>query len=213
MVRSQLAARDIDNSRVLAVMGEVPRHEFVPTWRISDAYEDRALPLQHGQTISQPYIVALMTQLADPRPGDCTLDVGTGCGYQAAVLSRLVAVVDSVEILAPLAEAARERLGRLGYLNVFVHVGDGSRGWAPGAPYDVILLAAAPREIPSALCDQLAPGGRLVAPVGPEGGPQDLVRIVRQPDGHLLRETITTVAFVPMTGEARPAANGKGKPR
>jgi protein-L-isoaspartate(D-aspartate) O-methyltransferase len=212
MVQSQLAARDIVDERVLRAMNEVPRHEFVPPERIAQSYEDRALPIGNGQTISQPYIVALMTQLAEPRPGDRALDVGTGCGYQAAVLSRLVNVVHSIEIVAELGDDARERLARLGCDNVHVHLADGSHGWAESAPYDIILLAAAPFEVPSALCDQLAPGGRLVAPVGPEGGAQSLVRIVRQPDGQLMRETIATVSFVPMTGAAQTQASRDGKP-
>jgi protein-L-isoaspartate(D-aspartate) O-methyltransferase len=201
MVQKQLRTRDIVNPRVLAAMDRVPRHEFVPSQLLDSAYDDSALPIGRGQTISQPYIVALMTQLANPRPTDRALDVGTGCGYQAAVLSRLVSRVDSVEIVESLASEAAERLARLGYENVSVHAGDGYRGWPESAPFDIILLAAATPEIPPALVDQLAIGGRLILPV--EDGTTQLSLLRKQADGRIDRREITPVRFVPMTGEVR----------
>ncbi|MEW4570624.1 protein-L-isoaspartate(D-aspartate) O-methyltransferase [Tautonia sp. JC769] len=202
MVDRQLHARDIDDDRVLEVMARVPRHEFVPEDLRDLAYADRPLPIEKDQTISQPYIVALMTQLARPQPGDRALDVGTGSGYQAAVLSGLVEEVCSIEIHRELADSARERLARLGYRNVRVRHGDGYRGWPEAAPFDLIIVAAAPPAIPEPLIDQLAPGGRLVLPVG-DGPGQNLVLIDKGVDGSIHRETIAPVSFVPMTGEAQ----------
>ncbi len=166
MVADQLRGRDISDARVLAAMSRVPRHRFVLPALIEMAYEDTPLPIGEDQTISQPYIVALMTQLAAPRPTDHALEVGTGCGYQAAVLAELVHDVASVEIVPPLATQARRRLAALGYKNVTVRNSDGYRGWPERAPFDLILVAAAPPEIPRPLLDQLAQGGRLVLPVG-----------------------------------------------
>jgi protein-L-isoaspartate(D-aspartate) O-methyltransferase len=160
------------------------------------------LPIEKDQTISQPYIVALMTQLARPQPGDRALDVGTGSGYQAAVLAGMVEEVYSIEIHQALADSARERLARLGYRNVEVRHGDGYRGWPEAAPFDLIIVAAAPPDIPEPLIDQLALGGRLVLPVG-DGLGQDLVVIEKAFDGSISRETIAPVSFVPMTGEAQ----------
>jgi protein-L-isoaspartate(D-aspartate) O-methyltransferase len=202
MVEEQLKARDIVDPRVLEAMGDVPRHLFVAPEQWPVAYEDRPLPIPEGQTISQPYIVALMTQLADPDPGDTALDVGTGSGYQAAVLADLVDRVHGIEIHCPLADAARERLDRLGYDNVEVRCGDGYRGWPEHAPFDVIILAAAPPEVPPALDEQLAPGGRLVLPVGDRFS-QQLIVIEKRPDGSTTRRTVAPVAFVPMTGEVQ----------
>ena len=201
MVKTQLAARDITNDRVLDAMRAVPRHLFVPQPILEHAYEDRALAIGSGQTISQPYIVALMTQLADPKPTDRALDIGTGSGYQAAVLSGLVKSVHSIEIVPELATSARERLKTLGYANVEVREGDGYRGWPEHAPFDVIILAAAPKEVPPALTEQLAPGGRLVLPVGAGRGEQRLLLITKKENGELETKTIAPVAFVPMTGE------------
>ncbi|CAN5656822.1 protein-L-isoaspartate(D-aspartate) O-methyltransferase [soil metagenome] len=206
MVRQQLQARDIDNPRVLEAMEKVPRHELVPAEQRSSAYTDRPLPIGHGQTISQPYIVALMTQLARPEPGDKALDVGTGSGYQAAVLGELVEKVYSIEIIRPLADLAKDRLEALGYSNVSVRWGDGYRGWEQHAPFDIILVAAAPEKIPPPLIEQLAPGGRLVMPVGKAFGTQELLVIEKQADGSLQRRSVAPVAFVPMTGEARSGA-------
>jgi protein-L-isoaspartate(D-aspartate) O-methyltransferase len=201
MVQQQMKIRDIHDPRVLATMRNVPRHKFVPRALQSQAYADRALPIEQGQTISQPYIVALMTQLALPGAKDRALDVGTGSGYQAAVLAELVDKVYSIEILQPLAESASERLEKLGYHNVQVRCGDGYRGWPEQAPFDVIIVAAAPDHIPQPLIDQLAPGGRLVIPVGTYR--QELVIVVKDAAGTITRRKVAPVAFVPMTGEAR----------
>jgi protein-L-isoaspartate(D-aspartate) O-methyltransferase len=203
MVDQQLRSRDITDPRVLEVMGQVPRHRFVPEELVDRAYEDGPLPIGSDQTISQPYIVALMTQLARPKPTDRALDIGTGSGYQAAVLSGLVREVYGIEILPELAESARERLQRLGYRNVTVRAGDGYRGWPEQAPFDLILLAAAAPEVPPPLLDQLAVGGRLVLPVDVPHGLQELVVITRKPDGGFERRTVIPVAFVPMTGDVR----------
>lgn len=200
MVEDHLAARDIVDRRVLDVMKQVPRHEFVPEPQRHNAYVDSPLPIGHGQTISQPYIVALMTQLAATQPQKKALDVGTGSGYQAAVLAGLVESVHSIEILEPLASEARERLKRLGYTNVTVRHGDGYRGWESEAPFDVIIVAAAPDHIPQPLVDQLAPGGKLVIPVGSYF--QELRVIEKQIDGTVLQKNIAPVSFVPMTGDA-----------
>ena len=200
MVRQQLQGRDITDRRVLEVMERVRRHRFVPeSWQDS-AYEDHPLPIGRGQTISQPYIVALMTQLAQPQPKSRALDVGTGSGYQAALLAELCQDVYSIEIVEPLAKEARQRLAELGYKNVQVRGGDGYRGWAEQAPFDIILVAAAPDHVPQRLVEQLAPGGRLVIPVGRPY--QDLLVFEKQADGETRRWKVTDVAFVPMTGEA-----------
>ncbi|MCR4412504.1 MAG: protein-L-isoaspartate(D-aspartate) O-methyltransferase [Thermoguttaceae bacterium] len=206
MVEYQLRARDITDPRVLEVMGRVPRHRFVSEEQQRRAYEDHPLPIGHDQTISQPYIVALMTQLAAPKPGDRALDIGTGSGYQAAILAELCKEVYSIEIVQPLAETAKKRLAQLGYRNITVRSGDGYRGWPEHAPFDVIVLAAAPNHVPQPLIDQLAPGGRLVLPVG--GYPQQLTLITKQADGTVRRRTIAPVMFVPMTGEAQRQRKG-----
>ncbi len=200
MVAEQLRARDIIDPRVLAAMGRVPRHEFVPEGLRDYAYSDGPLPIGHGQTISQPYIVALMTQLARPRTGARALDIGTGSGYQAAVLAELTGQVYSIEILCPLADEARERLTRLGCANVEVRCGDGYRGWSEHAPFDLIILAAAPDHVPQPLIEQLAPGGRLVLPVGSLF--QELVVVEKDSLGAVRQREIIPVRFVPMTGEA-----------
>jgi len=201
MVQTQLATRDIDDQRVLDAMLRIPRHAFVPESLRKSAYADRPLPIGEGQTISQPYIVALMTQLARPKPDSRALDIGTGSGYQAAVLAELCKEVYSIEIVPSLAEEAKRRLADLGYGNITVRCGDGYRGWVEHAPFDLIIVAAAPDHVPPALVEQLAPGGRLVLPVG--GYRQDLVVIEKQPDGNSRQWTVVPVAFVPMTGEAR----------
>ena len=202
MVAAQLAARDITNRRVLEAMGRVPRHRFVlPEWQ-DQAYDDGPLPIHAGQTISQPYIVALMTQLADPKPGDRVLDIGTGSGYQAAVLADMGAEVASIEIVPELAEEAKRRLAELKYDKVTVRAGDGYRGWPERAPFQAIVLAAAAPQVPKPLLEQLAEGGRLVLPVGADGF-QDLLVITRQADGSFRRQTVAPVMFVPMTGEVR----------
>lgn len=184
--------------RVMEAMAKVPRHAFVPDHLQLSAYANRPLPIGHGQTISQPYIVALMTQLARPQPHSRALEVGVGSGYQSAILSRLCRQVFGVEIVAGLAHSAQERLARLGYQNITVRLGDGTAGWPEEAPFDIILVAAAPPRVPPALVDQLAPGGRLVLPVGDYQ--QVLLRITKLPDGQLEQQAITPVSFVPMTG-------------
>jgi protein-L-isoaspartate(D-aspartate) O-methyltransferase len=200
MVQSQFAARDIINKRVLEVMRRVPRHEFVPNGRRDSAYDDHPLPIGEGQTISQPYIVALMTQLVDPQPSDKALDVGTGSGYQAAVLAELVKHVYSIEIVEPLADRADATLQRLGYKNVTVRHGDGYHGWKSEAPFDLIIVAAAPDHIPEELVKQLAPEGKMVIPVGSRW--QTLILIEKKADGTIRKHNVAPVAFVPMTGDA-----------
>jgi protein-L-isoaspartate(D-aspartate) O-methyltransferase len=201
MVREQLAARGLRHKAVLEAMRKVPRHRFVPAIWEGRAYADSPLPIGAGQTISQPYIVALMTELIEPNKKMRVLEIGTGSGYQAAVLAECTGEVDSIEVVPALGKRARTILGELGYRNVQVRIGDGYEGWPERAPYDAILLTAAPPEqIPRPLLDQLKPGGRLVAPVGRDD--QRLVRITRTPDG-FKREVITDVRFVPMTGKAQ----------
>jgi protein-L-isoaspartate(D-aspartate) O-methyltransferase len=197
MVARQLAARDITDTRVLHAMRRVPRHEYVPASLAEDAYADGPLPIGLGVTISQPYIVALMTQALAIEPTDRVLEVGTGSGYGAAVLAEIAEHVTTVESLAAHASTARERLARYGD-RVRVVEGDGSNGYPPDAPYDAISVTAAAPEIPRPLLEQLATGGRLVIPVG--SGVEDLVRITRTPDGDV-REVITQVRFVPLIGE------------
>jgi protein-L-isoaspartate(D-aspartate) O-methyltransferase len=185
---------------VLEAMGVVPRHRFVPPELDDAAYDNRPLPIGHGQTISQPFIVALMTELAALSPDHDVLEVGTGCGYQTAVLARLARRVHSVEIVEPLSAAAGERLASLGADNVALHVGDGHAGWPAGAPYDAILVTAAPPDVPPALVDQLRVGGRLVLPLGERHGVQDLCVVEKQADGTTTVDRKLGVQFVPMTG-------------
>ena len=198
----QLRRRGIRDPRVLDAMRHVRRRDFVPPDRVAQADEDRPLPIGHGQTISQPYIVALMTEMARPRPTDRALDVGTGCGYQAAILAELVRDVRSIEVVPELAREASRRLGDLGYDNIQVKLGDGYQGWPEAAPFDLIIVAAAPPEIPEPLIEQLAPGGRLVVPVG---GParQDLWLLHKQDDGQVRRVKVAPVMFVPLVHPGR----------
>jgi len=200
MVADQLRTRDITDRNVLRAMERVPRHLFVPAQVRAYAYSDCALPISHGQTISQPYVVALMTQLAGVRRGTRVLEVGTGSGYQAAVLAEMGAEVWSVEIICALAAQARERLRSLGYNKVRVKCGDGYRGWPGAGPFQAILVTAASVRVPPPLLEQLAPGGRLVVPLGTEF--QNLVLIEKTEDGRLRRYEMHPVRFVPMTGEA-----------
>jgi protein-L-isoaspartate(D-aspartate) O-methyltransferase len=200
MVTRQLAARDIVDRRVLDAMRRVPRHQFVPEDLRHRAYFDSPLPIGQEQTISQPYIVALMTQLVNPTPDKRALDIGTGSGYQTAVLAELVSSVHSIEIVEPLAEAARARLQAMGYENIKVRHGDGYHGWESAAPFDIIIVAAAPDHIPPALIEQLAPGGTLVIPVGERF--QKLTVVEKNETGEVVQRSVAPVAFVPMTGPA-----------
>jgi protein-L-isoaspartate(D-aspartate) O-methyltransferase len=197
MVAGQLQARDITDPRVLAAMGKVPRHRFVPDNLRLLAYADHPLPIGSGQTISQPYIVALMTQWAEVKAGDKVLEVGTGSGYQAAILAELTDRVFSIELLPELAEDARTRLSDLGYEGVQVRCGDGYKGWPEEAPFDAVLVTATAPEVPSALKEQLKEGGRLVIPVGPPGWSQDLL-LLRKVKGELREEQRVPVRFVPL---------------
>ena len=185
---------------VLAVMGRVPRHAFVPDAVRAQSYDNRPLAIGSGQTISQPLIVALMTSLLRPRPGDVVLEVGTGSGYQAAVLSPLVKQVHTIEIVAALAAEAKERLARMGYDNVEVRTGDGYQGWPEAAPFDGILVTAAPERIPERLVAQLKPGGRMVVPVGAVAAVQQLTVIDKDAAGAVRAREVLPVRFVPMTG-------------
>lgn len=204
MVREQLESRDISDARVLGAMRDVPRHMFVPQEERAYAYEDRPLPIGEGQTISQPYIVALMTQLLELKGGEKVLEVGTGSGYQAAVLERAGARVFTIEILCGLATRAESTLKELGYRNITVRCGDGYRGWPEEAPFDCVIVTAAPDQIPQPLIDQLKDGGRLVIPVG--SYQQELVRVRKRGD-RIEKEDIIPVRFVPMTGEAEDPPN------
>jgi protein-L-isoaspartate(D-aspartate) O-methyltransferase len=203
MVQEQIAARGVRDARVLDAMRTVPRHEFVPADRRDHAYADTPLPIGQGQTISQPYIVALMTELARPRAGDRALEVGTGSGYQAAVLAQLVSQVYSIELVRELADTARLRLDRLGYRNIQVRSGDGYRGWPEQAPFDIVIVTAAPDHIPQPLLDQLKPGGRMVIPVGPAGAVQELQLIDKDANGQLNTIRVTPVQFVPLRRDPR----------
>jgi protein-L-isoaspartate(D-aspartate) O-methyltransferase len=206
MVEDQLAAQGISDARVLAAMRKVPRHELVPRSVRRLAYADRPLPIGEGQTISQPYIVAYMTEQLRLRGGERVLEVGTGSGYQAAVLAQMGAEVYTIEIVPALARRAAADLKRLGYARVKVREGDGYRGWPEAAPFDAIVVTAAPPEVPAPLIEQLKPGGRLVLPVGE--GWQELLLITKDASGRVHRKTLLPVLFVPMTGEAQKT---KGK--
>ena len=199
MVSTQLEARGIKDARVLAAMRKVPRHEFVPDALVASAYDDGALPIGHAQTISQPYIVALMTELAALGPGAKVLEVGTGSGYQAAVLAEVAKDVYSIEIVEPLGRRAEATLRRLGYERVHVRTGDGYRGWPEAAPFDAILVTAAPDHVPPALLEQLAVGGRLVIPVG-GSGEQELWVYTRTEHG-VERRHLLPVRFVPLRSD------------
>lgn len=199
MVQTQLGPRGIDDPRVLAAMERVPRHRFVPAEYLPQAYEDHPLPIGWDQTISQPYIVAWMSQLAQPTANSRALDVGTGSGYQAAILAELCQQVYTLEILPPLAEAARQRLTDLGYRNFELRCGDAHLGWPEQAPFDLIVAAAAPRQVPERLLEQLAEGGRLVIPIGGPGA-QEMLVFEKLAAGQVRQWRAGAVAFVPMTG-------------
>ncbi len=200
MVAEQIAARDVKDPLVLGAMRRVPRHLFVPEASRAEAYDDHPLPIGHAQTISQPYIVAFMTAALGLRGGESVLEIGTGSGYQAAVLSEIVGQVHTIEIVAPLAEEARARLLRLGYRNVQVRAGDGYRGWPEVAPFDAVMVTAAAPRIPEDLKRQLKDGGRLIVPVGDDS--QELVLVTRR-GARFDERRVLPVRFVPMTGEVR----------
>jgi len=200
MVAEQIEQRGVRDARTLAAMRTVPRHLFVPPALQAEAYADHPLPIGHDQTISQPYIVAFMTEALGLRGGETVLEVGTGSGYQAAVLAEIAARVYTIEIVAPLAEEARERLKRLGYRNVEVRAGDGYAGWPEKAPFDAVMVTAAAPHIPEPLKQQLKDGGRLVIPVGDES--QELVVLTRTGTAYV-EDRVLPVRFVPMTGKVR----------
>ncbi len=200
MVERQIKARGVSNERVLKAMVKVERHKYVPEEYLTYSYYADPLPIGEGQTISQPYIVALMTELLDVQPGHRVLEIGTGSGYQAAILAELTEQVYSIEIVPKLAETAAERLRNLGYDKVVVKCGDGYQGWEEHAPFDSIIVTAAPDHVPQPLIDQLQVGGRLVIPVGEHY--QELVLIIKTDKG-IKRKTVIPVRFVPMTGEAQ----------
>jgi protein-L-isoaspartate(D-aspartate) O-methyltransferase len=187
--------------QVMAAMAKVERHRFVPESDAPYAYINRPRPIGHGQTISQPFIVALMTELLDLEPTDRVLEIGAGSGYQAAVLAELAREVFTIEIVEPLGRAAEARLKELGYGNIRVRIGDGFKGWPEAAPFDAIIVTAAPERVPEALVAQLKPGGRLVIPLGKQWEPQSLQRCIKGGDGALACENKLPVAFVPMVRE------------
>jgi protein-L-isoaspartate(D-aspartate) O-methyltransferase len=198
-VAGETGQRTLD-PKVMAVMTKVERHRFVPAELSNEAYDNRPLPIGHGQTISQPYIVALMTHLMRTRRGDRVLELGTGSGYQAAVLAELVKEVYTMEIIEPLGTQAAQRLAQLGYPNVEVKVADGYYGWPEHAPFDSIIVTAAGSHVPPALVKQLKPGGRMVMPVGTSFLTQHLMLIERQADGSVTTRQVLPVSFVPLTG-------------
>jgi protein-L-isoaspartate(D-aspartate) O-methyltransferase len=200
MVREQLRSRGIHDERVLAAMSKVPREEFVPADERAAAYTDNPLPIGHDQTISQPYIVAFMTEQLHPKPSDRVLEIGTGSGYQAAILAELVADVCTIEIAEPLARSAEATLVRLGYKNVRMKVGDGYKGWPENAPFDAITVTCAPDRVPRPLTDQLKEGGRMIIPVGDRFAQQ--LYLLEKKNGQLKESAVLPVRFVPMTGEA-----------
>ena len=210
MVRTQLQTHvfgrsPVTNQAVLDAMRTVPRHRFVPDDMVANAYADSPLPIGHDQTISQPYIVATMTAAIEPKAGDRVLEIGTGSGYQAAVLAEIVADVYTIEIVEPLGERAAEVFEALGYENVHPRIGDGYKGWPEHAPFDAIVVTAAPDHVPQPLIDQLKPGGRMVIPVGPEGRIQQLLLITKKPNGEIEERTLESVRFVPFTRDEEPA--------
>ncbi len=200
MVASQIASRGVHDPLTLAAMRKVPRHLFVPAAYRAQAYDDHPVPIGHAQTISQPYVVAFMTEVVGLRGGETVLEVGTGCGYQAAVLAEIAARVYTIEIVEPLAKESAERLSRLGYANVSVRAGDGYLGWPEAAPFDAEMVTAAAPRIPQPLLEQLRDGGRLIVPVGEDW--QELVLVTRR--GQRFEERrVLPVRFVPMTGKVR----------
>ncbi len=201
MVQEQLKPRSINDERVLAAMAKVPREAFVPENMRAQSYADSALPIGHDQTISQPFIVAFMTEQLRPQPTDRVLEVGTGTGYQTAVLAELVKDVYTIEIIEPLAKDASARLAQLGYNNAHVKIGDGYQGWSEVAPFDAIIVTCAPDKVPQPLTQQLKEGGRMIIPVGNGIMDQQLYLLEKQ-NGELAQRAILPVRFVPMAGEA-----------
>ena len=201
MIENQIVSRGVTDESVLSVMSDIPRHLFIDESQWSIAYSDGPLPIGHGQTISQPYIVAFMTELLQPDSHHVVLEIGTGSGYQAAVLAKLVHHVFTIEIVPELGRSAQKTLKRLGYENVSVRIGDGYKGWPKEAPFDRIILTAAPEKVPQALVDQLKPGGRMVLPVGPRWWGQDLLVIEKDLTGEVIEKKTLPVRFVPMVHE------------
>jgi len=201
MVQEQLKARGVSDQRVLAAMKKVRRDEFVPANVKASSYTDQPLPIGYSQTISQPYIVAFMTEQVHPSPTDRVLEIGTGSGYQAAILAELAAEVYTIEIIEPLAKTAEATLQCLGYKNVHVKAGDGYKGWPEYAPFDAVIVTCAPDHVPQPLIDQMKEGGRMIIPVGGGLGYQQLY-LLEKKNGKLQRRAVSPVRFVPMTGEA-----------
>jgi protein-L-isoaspartate(D-aspartate) O-methyltransferase len=200
MVDDEIVAAGVKNARVIQAMRDTPRHEFIPLNQRKNAYFDMALPIGDGQTISPPFVVAYMTEALDPQPTDNVLEIGTGSGYQAAVLSKLVREVYTIEIVAPLGRKAKKTLERLRYDNVHVKVGDGYQGWPERAPFDKIIVTCSPEEVPPALVGQLKEGGRMVIPVGERF--QQTLCLMKKSDGKMVTEKLQPTLFVPMTGQA-----------
>jgi protein-L-isoaspartate(D-aspartate) O-methyltransferase len=201
MVEQQLKPRGIMDERVLAAMAKVPREEFIPVDARADAYEDGALPIGYDQTISQPYVVAFMTEQLRPKQSDRVLEIGSGSGYQAAILGELVAEVYTIEIVEPLAKSAEATLQRFGYKNVHIKVGDGYKGWPEEAPFDAIIVTCAPEKVPQPLVDQLEDGGRMVIPIGERFAQQ--LYLLEKKNGQLKESVTLPVRFVPMLREAQ----------
>jgi protein-L-isoaspartate(D-aspartate) O-methyltransferase len=208
----QIEAQGVSDPEILQVMASVPRHEFVPAEYLDQAYDDHPLPIGYGQTISQPYIVAWMTELLELKPGEKVLEIGTGSGYQAAVLAELEGVeVYTIEIVPELAERAASLLEKLGYTNIHTRQGDGYFGWEDDAPFDAIIVTAAPDHLPAPLANQLSENGRLVIPIGPQGWVQTLWKFVQE-NGELKAYNLGGVRFVPFTGPGVESSSGEGSP-
>jgi protein-L-isoaspartate(D-aspartate) O-methyltransferase len=206
MVKEQIVRRGVTGERVLAAVRKVPREEFVPPDSRAESYSDGPLPIGYGQTISQPYVVAFMTEQLQPQPTDRVLEIGTGSGYQAAVLAELVAEVYSIEIVEPLVKTAEATLQRLGYKNVHVKAGDGYKGWSEYAPFDAVIVTCAPDHVPQPLVDQLKEGGRMIIPVGPTLAQQ--LYLLEKRNGQVRQSAVMDVRFVPMTREPGKKVNG-----
>ena len=200
MVKEQVAMRGVTDERVLRAMGKVPREQFVPEEMRGQSYSDGPLPIGYDQTISQPFVVAFMTEKLGLRPTDRVLEIGTGSGYQAAILAELAAKVYTIEIVEPLGKRAAQTLQRLGYKNVQVKIGDGYRGWPEHAPFDAVIVTCAPDHVPQPLVEQIKEGGRIIIPVGPAG--DQTLYLLEKKNGRLEQRNVLPVSFVPMTGEA-----------